>query len=58
MMDLEQWPISEKTFLVTGAGTGIGYSIADHPRGDLFGVLRRLRLRDIPSEYTGGFPGC
>jgi 3-oxoacyl-[acyl-carrier protein] reductase len=28
-MNLENLPISEKTFLVTGAGTGIGYSIAD-----------------------------
>ncbi len=28
-MNLVNLPISEKTFLVTGAGTGIGYSIAD-----------------------------
>ncbi|MGB3535497.1 MAG: SDR family oxidoreductase [Microcoleaceae cyanobacterium] len=28
-MNLEHLPIAEKTFLVTGAGTGIGYSIAD-----------------------------
>ena len=28
MMNLENLPITEKTFLVTGAGTGIGYSIA------------------------------
>lgn len=28
-MNLENISISEKTFLVTGAGTGIGYAIAD-----------------------------
>lgn len=28
-MNIENLPISEKTFLVTGAGTGIGYAIAD-----------------------------